>query len=113
MATRELETLFDRITNNLVIVQYGMQQLSDSSLGRTMIMPENDEITVFEELFCEISNLIDRLEGFIQSMFLPFLENSPVRLLDGEGLPELKKQLSDLAENALKIQQLAEADVKN
>lgn len=113
MATRELETLFDRITNNLVIVQYGMQQLADSSMGRTMIMPETDEITIFNELLHEILNLLERLEGFIRSMFLPFLETSPIRLLDGEGLQELETQLTDLTKNALKIQQLAEADDTN
>jgi hypothetical protein len=113
MATRELETLFDRITNNLVIVQYGMQQLADSSMGRTMIMPETDEIAVFEELIHEILNLLERLEGFIRSIFLPFLDTSPVRLLDGEGLQELEIQLIDLTKNALKIQQLAESNEKN
>jgi len=113
MATRELETLFDRITNNLVIIQYGMQQLADSSMGRTMIMPNTDEITIYENLLYEILNLLQRLEGFIRSIFLPFLENSPIRLLDGEGLQDLEKELTNLAKNALKIQQLANADDKN
>lgn len=111
-ATRELEILFDRIISTIQIVQRGMQQTIDSSSGVTMIMPEKGEITAFEEQFHGLSDLLDRLEVFLQAIFLPLTEGPPVRLLEGEGLQEAHARLKDLVEVALKIQQLAEAEKK-
>lgn len=111
-AARELEILFDRIISTIQIVQRGMQQTIDSSSGVTMIMPEKGEITAFEEQFHGLSDLLDRLKVFHQSIFLPLTEGPPVRLLEGEGLQEAQARLKDLVKVALKIQQLAEAEKK-
>ncbi len=112
-AARELEILFDRIISNLQIIQRGMQQTIDSSSGVPMIMPEKGEITAFEELFNGLSDLIDRIEVFLQAIFLPITDGPPVRLLEGEGLQEAKIRLIDLAEDALKIHQFAESEKKS
>ncbi|MFQ6124411.1 MAG: hypothetical protein ACE5R6_07385 [Candidatus Heimdallarchaeota archaeon] len=111
-ATRELEILFDRIISTIQIVHRGMQQTIDSSAGVAMIMPEKGEIATFKEQFHGLSDLLDRLEVFIQAIFLPLTDGSPVRLLEGDGLQEAQTRLSNLAEDAQQIQTLAKAEQK-
>ena len=106
-ATRELELLFDKVSNNFVLIQHVLQQLLESSLSSTIVMPEKDEITILEEHFRIITESFDRLEAFIQSIVFPFIESMPVRLLEGEGLHNIQDNLNTIAENALKVQQLA------
>ena len=115
-ATRELELLFDRIISNLKILQRGLQQIIESASGRPMIMPDKADIVALEEQFQVISDLLDRFEVFVQSLFLPILadtEESPARLLEGEGLQEAQARLRELMDNTFEIQRLAEVSKKS